>query len=497
MGIVIRQSFWNSAISYVGVVLGAINIIWLFPAILGQEQFGLTRLLLAGSMVAAQFAQLGMGNVTFRFFPLFQNAGNGHNGFLRPILGIPLLGLAACILLFFAGRPFITSGYAENSPLFVEYDIFLLPLLAFTLYFNVLDAWLRSVYRTVAGSFLREVLLRLFQALTVLAYGAGWLDFAAFVAAFVAVHGLQTALLFWWTIRSGEFEIRTPYTPVNGSVNREMAHYGFFAILGGISAIVLSQLDILMIGSMIGEDMVAVYAVAFYIGTFITIPERSISKISYPLIAQAFKDENMATVKSLYQKTALNQTVIGLLIFVGIWANAENAITILPDNYALARNVMIIITAAKLVDMATGANGIVLLSSRWYRFDLVTNVFLVIFTIFTNWMLIPRFGLEGAAWATLITLFVYNALKFAFIWQKMRIQPFHVGALKAIFAAGVAALASWFLPQVTTVVYIDILVRSVLITLIYSALILWWNASPDISQLVQSVLKRTRANGNK
>lgn len=484
MGIVIRQSFWNSVVSYVGVALGAFNMLWLFPQMLEEAELGLTRMLLAGAMIAAQFAQLGMGNVTFRFFPMFQDPENGHRGFLRLTAGVPFVGLLVCVGLFFAFRPTIASAYAENAELFVTYDLWLLPLLAFTLYFNVFDAWLRSHQRTVASSLIREVILRLMQSGTVAAYALGWLDFHSFVAAFVLVHGVQTVMAVVWTAVVGELKFGETYAPPETVTRRQLADYSLFVILGGISAMVVSQLDILMVGSMVGEAAVAVYAVAFYIGTFIMVPERSISKISYPLIAKAFQEHDYGLIERIYQKSSLNQIVIGVLIFVGIWANTDNAVAILPEGYEMVRNVMVIITAAKLFDMATGANGIILMCSPWYRFDLVTNVLLVALTVATNLMLIPVLGVDGAAWATLITIVVYNVVKLVFIWLKMDMQPLQPAALKALLAGGVAWGASTLVPVMASPV-LDVLVRSAAITAVYGLCVVSWRVSDDVNRMLR------------
>jgi O-antigen/teichoic acid export membrane protein len=489
LGIVIRQSFWNTAVSYFGVLLGAINVIWLFPTLLGDVQFGVTRLLLSGSLIAAQFAQLGMGNVTYRFFPQFQDPENGHRGFLRILLIVPLLGFVLCVGIFFIFQDAIASFFVEKAPLFVAYDAFLIPLVAFTLYFNVLDAWLRSVYRTVSGSFVREVVLRLLQTAAVLMYAMGWFDFYGFVIAFVGVHGIATAILLLWTVYAGEFSIRSSYAPPFESTNKDMRSYALYAIMGGISAIAVANLDLLMVGGYLGEASAGYYAIAFFIGTFISIPERSITKISYPIISQAFKDDNKDLIATMYKKSSLNQIVIGLLIFIGIWANVDNAVVLLPDGFAVARNVMIIISAAKLIDMATGANSIILLNSPWYRFDLVTNILLVGLTIITNLLLIPIYGLDGAAWATFITITVYNLVKFVYIWIKMGIQPFEVPILKALFAGVVAFLVSLLLPTLSNV-WVDLIIRSLIISLVYGIIVLKWTISDDINRIFGKIVLR-------
>jgi O-antigen/teichoic acid export membrane protein len=489
LGIVIRQSFWNTVVSYAGVVLGAINVIWLFPTVLGDTQFGVTRLLLSASLIAAQVAQLGMGNVTFRFFPAFQDPVSGHKGFLRILLLVPFIGFLLYLVLFFGFRESFASLFAQNAPLFVRYDLFLIPLVLFTLYFNVFDAWLRSVYRTVSGSFLKDVVLRLLQMGSIGLYWMGLVDFYGFVVAFTAVHGIVLLLVVYWTWYTGELKLNQAYTPPSPALNRDIQVYAGYAILGGISAIAIANLDLLMVGAFLGEANAGYYAIAFFIGTFISIPERSISKISYPIIAQAFQNDDKDLIASVYAKTSLNQIIIGLLIFIGIWANVHNAVELLPDGFLVAKNVMIIISAAKLIDMATGANSIILLNSPWYKFDLVLNVILVVLTIVTNLLLIPILGIDGAAWASFITISIYNIIKFVYIKMKLGMQPFRPAIVKVLLAGAVAFGISAAIPALPSVL-VDLLVRSAVITAVYGSIILVWKASEDVDKLWISILGR-------
>ena len=491
MGIVVRQSLFNTAISYLGVALGAINLVWLFPVMLGDATFGLTRLLLSAGMMASQVAHLGMGNVTYRFFPLFRDPERGHHGFLRMLHLIPLLGFLLVVVLFFLFRAPFIAFFANNAPLFVKNELYLIPLTFFILYFNVMEAWLVSTFRTIASSFVREVLLRLFHLLTVVAYYWKWVDFEVFIMLFVGAQGLSTLSLYLWAWLTRELLWSDRYTDPVPGIRKDIRVYAGYAILGGISAIAVSNLDILMVGGYLGESSAGFYAIAFFIGTFITIPERSISKISYPIIAQAFKDQDHDKIQSLYQKTALNQLIIGGLIYIGIWANTHTMIHLLPEGFEQARYVVVLIGAAKLIDMSTGANGIILLNSPWYRVDLLTNVLLVVLTLTTNALLIPLYGLTGAALATFITIVIYNSVKFSFIWWKMRLQPFQWSACYVVGAAVVSFWVAQWIP-VLEPLWLDLLLRSTVITVIYASIILGFRVSEDVDKIRHLVVSKLK-----
>src|SRR6185436_4740761 len=92
MGSLARQSAVNIALSYVGITLGFVNVVLLYPRVLAADQFGLTRLMVSIAAVAAQAASLGLDNTVLRYFPYFRDPGRGHRGLLGMVLLVGLSG---------------------------------------------------------------------------------------------------------------------------------------------------------------------------------------------------------------------------------------------------------------------------------------------------------------------------------------------------------------------------------------------------------------------
>ena len=131
MGIIIRQSFKATIISYIGACLGAFIVVFLYPYCLTSEQIGLTRVLLEAGLFFSFFAQLGMSNVAIRYFPYFKNQNSHHNGFFFLITFIPLIGFILFLCAFILFKNGIISLFVENSKLFTNYIIYVIPVTFF------------------------------------------------------------------------------------------------------------------------------------------------------------------------------------------------------------------------------------------------------------------------------------------------------------------------------------------------------------------------------
>jgi O-antigen/teichoic acid export membrane protein len=71
MGQAIRQSIFTSVVSYAGVVIGYVNLLYLYPRFLEPEQIGLLRTIVDAALLLAPFAQGGLAQTILRFLPHF------------------------------------------------------------------------------------------------------------------------------------------------------------------------------------------------------------------------------------------------------------------------------------------------------------------------------------------------------------------------------------------------------------------------------------------
>ena len=157
VGIVKRNSITITILSYLGIVVGYVNKILLFPNFLSEEQVGLANILVSMAVMYAQFSAMGINSTIVKFFPFFRTPDRRHNGFFFwTALGVSL-GFVLFTTLFLIFREPVTEYYAQKSPLLSKYYLLLIPLGFTTLFFNFFTAWLQALYKTVVSSFVYEV----------------------------------------------------------------------------------------------------------------------------------------------------------------------------------------------------------------------------------------------------------------------------------------------------------------------------------------------------
>ena len=180
--------------------------------------------------------------------------------------------------------------------------------------------------------------------------------------------------------------------------------------------------------------------------------------------------------------------IIGLIMFLGLWANIDNVFQILKPEYLPGKWVIFFIGLGSLIDMSTGANSSILGSSKYYKVQTVFLVVLVILLILNNLLLIPLFGITGAAIGGAVSLSILNLLRYLFLLFKFGLQPFNYKFL-IVSGIGVAAyLITALLPPLPNFIA-DIFVRSSILSILFCLPIYLLKLSPDINEKADEVLR--------
>ena len=138
-------------------------------------------------------------------------------------------------------------------------------------------------------------------------------------------------------------------------------------MLGGASIMIVTRVDMMMIGSLLDLQQVAFYTVAFFIGNAIKVPAKSIGAISIPLVAMAWENQDYKQIQTLYSKSSINQLIIGGVFFVCIWLNIDEIFSFLPEIFQGGKWVVFYIGLAQLFNITSGVNGAIIVNSRYYR----------------------------------------------------------------------------------------------------------------------------------
>ncbi len=488
MGIIIRQSIKGTIYTYLGAILGLINMAFLLPSMVEPEVVGLVTLIISYASIFSQFSSLGFTSVTTRMFTYFRNRNKQHNGFFFLLLVVGLSGFLISFIAFKLFKPILIEDSLEKSALLVDYLYYILPLVFFQLFFSLFDNYYKVLYNATFGTFTKEFLLRLMVTICILLYFYKIISFDQFVLYYLIAFASPTIFIFFKLLIEKEIILKPDFSLLDKKMIKTIASVAFFGIILSFSGVAAQQIDRLMINSYLGLELAGIYAIVFYFGTIILMPNKSLHKISSVIIADAWKNNDLKEIRMIYSKSCMNQLIIGVLLFIGIWGNVHNIFQILPEAYESGKYVIFFIGLFGLVKMSRGVSDSIIANSKYYRYLSYFMLIYILAIVASNYFLIPEYGMTGAAIASLIAVFLFSLMKFLFLLFKYKLQPYNYKYL-LVLATGILTYYLATLIPVIEYYILDIIIRSTFMAIVFSVIILLLKVSKDANAIFILVLK--------
>ncbi|WP_295123403.1 lipopolysaccharide biosynthesis protein [uncultured Chitinophaga sp.] len=489
-----KQSVSSSILIYIGFLVGAVNTLtFTNKAFFTPDQYGFTRIMFDIGLTLFALANLGSIAILNKFYPYYRDRLPAKE---RDLFGkmtiMAIIGFIVVAVIFYFSRGIILRKTIANSPMVMEYFYLFYPFTFFLLLFSLLEAQAWNLHASVATTFLKELVLRLLTSLIVGLFILKLLNYDQFILLFSLLYGIITVALFVYLRKKYDltFTIKTSY--VTQKMATKMVPYATFVTAISCFSILGRTLDTLFIMSKdtSGLANVGVFSYITYLTALMEAPQRSIIAASLPVIAQAWKDKDLGRISRIYKKSAINMLLFAGFMYGLIALSFADSITLLSQDPAYAQGyvVFLILGFTKVMEVGTGVNSQIILTSRYWRMDLVTTVALVVVLIPLNYFLINAYGLTGVALATLIAYSIFNIARFVFIWVKFGMQPFTMATLYALGLFVVNYyIASWIFSDNPL---LQTFLRSGVFTLLSAVMIIKLNVSEDVNKGYGMILAR-------
>ena len=486
MGIVLNQSLKNTIITYLGFGIGAINTLYLYPFFLGTVFYALTNYVLSWANIIMPLLAFGMQNTLVKFYTQYKTEDE-RSSFLSFTVLIPLL---LCIPLVLIGLFFfepISLYLSKENPVVKDY-LWLIPFIGLSMaYFEIFYAWARVHMHSVFGNFVKEVGLRLFSLFALIGVYYKLITVVDFIYVTAIIYFLAFIITMFYA-----FQIKKPVFQFSIPQNvKDVLVYTFFIILSGSVAVMLLDIDKIMLNQYIKIENIAYYSVATYIASVIAVPSRAMHQITYPITAKLMHENKHDELNDLYKKTSINLQVVGGFVMLCIFVNINQLYVMVPKEYSGGILVVFLIGISKYFDLILGNNNAIIFNSKYYRMVLFLGLLLVFLTVGLNMFFIPRYAITGTAVATLLSITLYSLAKLLFVVKRMHLYPFTKQTVYSLVITFGIFLLFYFWEFPFSPI-ISIALKSILVTLLYVYINYKFVISIEINQALDVVFKKLR-----
>jgi O-antigen/teichoic acid export membrane protein len=497
MATIRKQAIISGLLMYAGFAIGALNVYFL-THFFRPEQYGLTRSYMDFGQTMFAFASFGTVAVLYKFSPYYiSNLSPKKNDLLAWVLSLSIIGFILVSIAGYVFEPFIIRKFSKNAALFITYYYWVFPFGLGILLFGILEAFSLSLKKAVLPTFLKEIALRILTSIIIGLYLFKLINFQTFIYTFSFTYLSIAILLLLILIKQNDIHLHFAVSKVSRRLWKKMlAMQGYF--YGGTIIIVLKDtIDGILIGGLIGLDALGVFALAQYAASLIQAPQRSMLNVSVGIIAQAWKDKDLAEISRVYSRSCINMFIMSAFMYGNVVLNTEQAIHVfkLDPLYLQGIQAMIVLGLMRVIDAGTGVNNIVIQTSNRWRFDFYSGLVLLALIMPLNYFLIKRYGIIGSAYAQLISFVIYNAIRFEFIRREFKMQPFNSKTFYSILLSTLAFALAYVIGT-----YIQGLLGIFARGIIFSSLMIGgvfaFKLTPDAHQLWEKWKPKTNKNAD-
>ena len=493
MGIIIRQGIKGTIANYIGIAFGIFNMLYLFPKVLTEIEIGLIRTLLDFSLVFASICLLGGRETMTKYFPYFKSHGRNKGGFYFFSILIPLLGFFIFSLAFFLKKDLLFRIYEANSPLLNIYTQYLYPLTFIALFSFYFESLSYLFGKITIPKIIREVFLRAFTGLMVIAYLFKYLDQKELIQTIVGVHLICLLFFSWNAWKVSNWSFIPEKKLFTRKFNRGLLSFMTYSIFGSLSGIIVSKIDTLMLSASKGLGDTGIYSIAFFIAIFVETPRRSLDAVSSPIIAESLSNGDMDHVREINSKSAINLLIASGFLFLIIFINLENLFSFMPNGeiYRKGRNVIFFVGIAKVFEAVSGMNYPIISLSHLYRYSTLILFMYSIIGVSLNALLIPLMGIDGAAIATLCTILIVHTFMHVLVYLKFKIFNLNKEIIIILMMLFSLFILNHFIPEFPHF-FLDGIIRTVILSLIFSIVVFYSGVSSDLNRVILTMLDKIR-----
>ena len=414
----VRGSGTAFVLKILGIISGYIFTL-IVTRIFSAETWGIFALCFTVLQITSVIGRLGLDTALLRFVAEYSTQGKWNlvrEIYLKTLkLTVPF-SLTLSLILFFIS-PFIAKYLFHKKYLESYFRIISVALVPFVLLFINSES-LRGIKKIKEYTFFQNVGIMLFASITlIILFFLHKKDDLPILAYTSSVFIIFLASLFLW-LKILKSKIQHPKFSTFVSCKTSTISYKYLLsvsipmLLSSSLFFIMQWTDTIMLGIFRTEKEVGIYNVALKLAALTSITLFAINTIAAPKFAEFWGKGDIKGLKRVAQQSTKLIFWTSLPMLLSLWLFPSYILSIFGSEFKIGVTALIMLTLGQFINAISGSVGYILQMTGKQK--VFQNIILTasIINIILNASLIPRFGMNGAAFASLISLAVINVIPF-------------------------------------------------------------------------------------
>lgn len=201
--------------------------------------------------------------------------------------------------------------------------------------------------------------------------------------------------------------------------------------------------DVLILGYWVGAAEVGVYSAVGQTAAVLALVLSSLNALCAPTIGEIAATQDWARLRHVYQAVARWTLLCTVPAFSLLAIFGQEILALFGKAFSDGATCLMILAFGHAFYSAVGLSSTILLMFGHSRRVMWNTLSLAMLLIGSNWLMIPRWGIVGAAFAVSISMVAISVVGVCQVWLLYRVQPYTWSLGKPIVAGGLIAGFAW------------------------------------------------------
>ncbi len=408
--------------------------------VLGPALFGIYSIGWTIFRLVELIAPLGLDLGVIRYGSLYLDSDRSalKNVIVNSLKGTLLVGIPLTIL-FFLGAPWLAAIFNKPDLVFV---IRLLSLgFPLTGLLSVLAAATRLTHDMRYTVILQDLGQPLLAFILLIVFLLAGTQLVGVLLSDVLSYGVLVLLGFYYLHKLFP-DVMSPSAHIQAAGSADLIMFSIASSLTMVMNTLVFWVDRLLIGYYLPASDSGIYQAVSQISVIFAVVLSAFSRIVIPILAGLHHNNRKDEMEEIYRVSTKWGIYISLpVLLVLLLAPRDVLAATYGPAYTSGADLILILLAGQTINLITGPVGPLLVATGHQNFTFALSGFSLLLNIALNSILVPRWGLSGAAIATTISLSVLYVVALFAAKRKLDLWPYDRRYWKGCLAALVSLMA--------------------------------------------------------
>lgn len=378
-------------------------------------RFSLTQTLL---QLLILIFSLGLSTATIKLTSdenFFKN-GKPLNKYLKKIIILLIISSFICASIIYLGRNWLASNVFNDIHL-EQYFSYLSIFIVFAIFHNFLLGFVQAKKKFLKFGIYMYVLPYILFIIFMILADYYNLDQSTTILSYLLSFTLLSLVLVF------ELPIKK-LNPQTSYSYKQILKLSYPMMFSAAFIFISNWTDVFMLGAMVTKTELGIYNAAYKLAILSLIVINAVNTVLGPKISELYSKNKMDEIKLEVQGATKIITYITIPIVLILLIFRVQLLSLFGEEFIKGEMVLIIVSVGLLFNALSGSVGQILNMTEYQSQLKYFTLISVIINIVLNYLLINKYGITGAAFATIISTLFLNSLCIIFIKRKLGFFPF-------------------------------------------------------------------------